>query len=73
MSHCLVRVSGLGTKASGTEVDDEVELAEEFGPFDLVAGEQFSGRKILTIFMICYHVDWGQRSLKIMTPDFEHF
>ena len=73
MSHCLVRVSGLGTKASGTEVDDEVELAEEFGPSDLAAGEQFSGRKILKIFMICYHVDQGQRSLKVMTPDFEHF
>ena len=21
--------------------------------------------------MICYHVDWGWRSLKVMTPDFE--
>ena len=32
---------GFGTKASGMEVDDEVELAEEFGPLDLAAGEQF--------------------------------
>ena len=55
------------------EVDDEVELAEEFGPLDLVAGEQFSGRKILKIFMICYHIDWGWRSLKVMAPDFECF
>ena len=23
--------------------------------------------------MICHHVDWGQRTLKVMTPDFEHF
>ena len=52
---------GFGTKASGTEADDEVELAEEFGPLDLVVGEQFSGRKILKIFMICYHINQGWR------------
>ena len=23
--------------------------------------------------MICYHIDWGQRSLKVMMPDFECF
>ena len=26
---------GFGTEASGTELDNEVELAEEFGPSDL--------------------------------------
>ena len=62
-----------GTKVSRMEADDGVELAEEFGPSDLVVGEQFNGRKILKIFMICYHVDWGQRSLKVMTSYFEHF
>ena len=30
---------GFGTKASGTESDYEVKLAEEFGPSDLLAGE----------------------------------
>ena len=64
---------GFGTKASRTETDDEVELAEEFGPLDLAAGEQFSGRKILKIFMICHHVNQGQRSLKVMMPYFECF
>ena len=48
-------------------------MAEEFRPSDLAVGEQFSGRKILKIFMICYHIDWGQRSLKVMMPDFERF
>ena len=62
-----------GTDVSGMEADDEVELAEEFGPLDLAVGEKFSGRKILKIFMIYYHIDWGQRSLKVMMPDFEHF
>ena len=28
-----------GTEMSRTESDDEVELTEEFGPLDLVAGE----------------------------------
>ena len=46
---------------------------EEFRPLDLAAGEQFSGRKILKIFMICYHINWGWRSLEVMTPDFECF
>ena len=55
------------------ETDDEVELAEEFRPSDLTVGEQFSGRKVLKIFMICYHIDQGQRSLKVMMPDFECF
>ena len=62
-----------GTKASGMEMDGEVELAEEFGPSDLVVGEQFSGRKILKIVMICHHINQGWRSLKVMTPDFECF
>ena len=62
-----------GTEASGTKLDNEVELAEEFGPLDLSVCEQFSGRKILKIFMICYHIDWGWRSLKVMAPDFECF
>ena len=30
---------GLGSKASGMEMDNEVELAEEFRPSDLLAGE----------------------------------
>ena len=30
---------GFGTKASGMELDYEVELAEEFRPLDLVVGE----------------------------------
>ena len=30
---------GFGTKAFGTETDDEVELAEELRPSDLLAGE----------------------------------
>ena len=30
---------GFGTEASGMETDDEVELTEEFRPWDLVAGE----------------------------------
>ena len=64
---------GFGTEVSGTELDDEVELTEKFRPLDLVAGEQFSGRKILNIFMVCHHINWGQRSLKLMMPDFEHF
>ena len=51
---------GFGTKASRMESDYKVRLAEEFGPSDLPAGEQFSGRKVLKIFMICNHVDWGQ-------------
>ena len=62
-----------GAEVSGTETDDEVELAEEFRPSDLTVGEQFSGRKVLKIFMICYHIDQGQRSLKVMMPDFECF
>ena len=48
-----------GTEASGTKLDNEVELAEEFGPSDLSACEQFSGRKVLKIFMVCNHVDRG--------------
>ena len=28
-----------GTKVSGMEADDEVELAKEFGPLDLSVGE----------------------------------
>ena len=49
---------GFGSETSGTEMDDEVELAEEFGPSDLSAGEQFSGRKVLKIFMVHNNVDW---------------
>ena len=30
---------GFGPEASGMEADDEVELAEELGPSDLVVGE----------------------------------
>ena len=30
---------GFGTEASGMELDNEVKLAEEFGPLDLSAGE----------------------------------
>ena len=30
---------GFGTEASRMEMDDEVELAEEFRPLDLLAGE----------------------------------
>ena len=30
---------GFGTEVSGTEADDEVELAQEFGPSDLSVGE----------------------------------
>ena len=30
---------GVGTESSETEMDDEVELAEELGPLDLLAGE----------------------------------
>ena len=33
---------GFGPETSRTETDDEVELAEEFGPSDLSTGEQFS-------------------------------
>ena len=51
---------GFGSEASGTETDNEVELAEEFRPSDLSVGEQFSGRKVLKIFMVCNHVNWGQ-------------
>ena len=49
---------GFGTKVSRTEVDEQVELAEELRPSDLVAGEQFSGRKVLKILMICHSIDW---------------
>ena len=49
-----------GTEASRMESNNEVELAEEFGPSDLSGCEQFSGRKILKIFMVCNHVDQGQ-------------
>ena len=55
------------------ELDDEVEVTEELGPSNLVVGEQFSGRKILKLFMICHHVNRGRRSLKVMMPDFECF
>ena len=55
------------------ELDDEVELTEEFEPSDLTTGEQLSGREVLNIFMICYHVNWGQRSLEVMTSNFEGF
>ena len=48
-----------GTEVSGMEADDEVELAEEFRPSDLLMGEQFSCRKVLKIFRVCNHVDWG--------------
>ena len=48
---------GFGPEASGMEADDEVELAEELGPSDLVVGENFSGIKILKIFMIHHHVN----------------
>ena len=51
---------GFGAKVSRTESDNEVELAEEFGPLDLSAGDKFSGRKVLKIFMVCNHVDQGQ-------------
>ena len=51
---------GFGPETSGMETDDEVELAEEFRPLDLLMGEQFSCRKILKIFMVCNHVAWGQ-------------
>ena len=51
---------GFGTEASGMELNYEVKSAEEFGPSDLPAGEQFSGRKVLKIFMICNHVDRGR-------------
>ena len=49
-----------GSETSGMETDDEVELAEEFIPSDLPAGEQFSSRKVLKIFMVCNHVNWGR-------------
>ena len=64
---------GFGTKASGMESDNEVELAEEFGPSDLLVCEQFSGRKVLKIFMVCNHINWAQQSFEVMTPDFECF
>ena len=48
---------GFGTKTSGVELDDEVELTEEFGSLDLVVGENFSGIKIFKIFMIHHHVN----------------
>jgi len=37
----------LGTKFSGTEMNDEVELREELGPLGLPVGEDFRGREIL--------------------------
>ena len=51
---------GFGSETSGMEMDDEVELAEKFIPSDLSAGEQFSSRKVLKIFMVCNHVNWGR-------------
>jgi hypothetical protein len=41
-----------GSKFSGTETDDHIELVEEFRPTSLTAREEFGSREILKVLMV---------------------
>ena len=58
----------LGTEFSGMEMNDKVELREEFRPLGLLVGEDFGGREILQIFVVSDDITRGGRAFKVMAP-----
>ena len=54
-------------------MDDEVELAEVFGPLSLSTVEKFGGGKIFKVLVVCYDVNDGSGTFEIVSPDLEHF
>jgi hypothetical protein len=45
------------SKFSRTEMDDHIELVEEFQPTSLMAREEFSSCEILKVLMVCDNVN----------------
>ena len=60
-----------GSKFSGAEADDKIELGEELRPAGLAAGEKTCGAEVLQVFVVCNYVDWSCGTLEVMSPSFE--
>ena len=59
----------LSSKASGVEVNDEVELGEELQPAGLLQSQEFSGCKVLQVLVISDNVNQSCRAFKIVVPE----
>jgi hypothetical protein len=57
-----------GSKSSQTEMDNKIELREEFGPPGLLMSEETRGRKVLKVFVVRDHVDEVSRPFKVSVP-----
>ena len=53
------------------EAYDEVELGEVLGPTGLSTSEDFCGREVLKVYMICKHVNRNTRTFEVVSPDTE--
>jgi hypothetical protein len=45
------------SKFSGMEMDDHIELVEEFQPTSLMVREEFGSCKILKVLMVCDNIN----------------
>ena len=50
---------------------DEVELGKVLRPMGLSTSEDFCGREVLEVFMICKHVNRNTRTFEVVSPDKE--
>ena len=53
------------------EVYDEAELGKVLRPTGLSTSEDFHGREVLEVFMICEHVNRNTRTFEVVSPDME--
>ena len=60
-----------GSKFSGAEADDKIELGEELQPAGLAAGEKTCGAKVLQVFVVRNYIDRSFGALEIMPPSFK--
>jgi len=58
-------------KSSRTETDDHIELGEELRPAGLLAGQEFSGSKVLEVLVVGDNVDWSCGAFEVVSPSLE--
>jgi hypothetical protein len=62
----------LSSELSGTEMDNEIEMMQEFRPACLTTGEEFGGGEILKVLVIHDNVYRLRRAFEIMSPGVEY-
>ena len=62
---------GFGSEVSGVEADDEVELRQELRPASLAAGQEFQGREVFKVLVVCENLDFMLCAFKVVTPFFQ--